>query len=225
MNTRNSSSVAGLVAALLMPMQLPAAAPSHQCSQLWDDVLRLSCYDTAFGKPRPPAEAAAAPAAGVPAAAAVAAAPVAAAAAAPAAATPTAPAAGAAAGSSVPATAAVVVPAAAASQPAAVPAPAAATPPAAGSTAKDGKKGGNVVASVTAVGQTLDGRLRITLDNGQVWQQTELESVNPVRTDTEQAYQLFQVKPGDQVTVKSGVMGSRQMVAANGRTARVMLLK
>ena len=55
--------------------------------------------------------------------------------------------------------------------------------------------------------------------------QTEVESINPVRTDTQVPHQLFHVKVGDKITVKSGVLGSRQMVAVDGRTARVTLVK
>lgn len=211
MNTRIVS-VSGLVAALLIPAQLLAATPSHQCAQLWDDVLRLSCYDTAFGKPRPPAEAAASQAPAIPVAPpapAVSAAPVAAA-----------------------ATASVVAPSAAAAPAASGAAPVAAatqTQPAANAAGNkkggDNKKGADVVASVTAVSQALDGRLRVTLDNGQVWQQTEVESINQFRPGDQTPHQLFQVKAGDQVTVKSGVLGSRTMVAVDGRTARVMLVK
>ena len=75
--------------------------------------------------------------------------------------------------------------------------------------------------AVTAVSQLLDGRLRVTLDNGQVWQQTEVEAINRVRAGGELPQQLFEVKVGDQVTVKSGFMGARQMIDADGRSARV----
>jgi len=71
----------------------------------------------------------------------------------------------------------------------------------------------------------LDGRFRVTLDNGQVWQQTEVESINQVRTGDQIPHQLFNVKVGDKVTVKSGMLGARQMVAVDGRTARVMQVR
>jgi hypothetical protein len=157
MNTRNPLLISGVLAALAIPLLVSAAAASHQCSQLWDDDLRLTCYDKAFGKPvPPPAESAAAAAPAAVASVVAAAPPAAASAAAPAiAATAIAPA------------AAVVAPAAA---PAAVPAPAKV------------KESDSVTTTVTALSYTLDGRFRATLENGEVWQQLELHPRIPLKS-------------------------------------------
>jgi len=146
MNTRKPLLISSLLAALAIPALAPAAAPSHQCSQLWDDELRLTCYDKAFGKPVPP--------------------PADSAAAAPAASTNTAPAAVGAA-----AVVAATPPAAAPPAPVAAPAAAAAVPVPVPAPAKQPD---SLATSVTALSFTLDGRFRATLENGQVWQQLEL---------------------------------------------------
>lgn len=188
MNTRKIALVSGVIAALC-GMQVPAAAPSHQCAQLWDDVLRLGCYDTAFGKPRPPAAEAVPSTAPVAAVGAVSApanqAPVAA--------------------SPPPA---VVAPAVIA--PALVPAPVPVSPPAPSPAPQ--QKAGPVVSTVTALGKALDGRFRITLENGETWQQLELDTA-------------VIVKVGDRVTLRPAAMGSRQLVTPNGMVTRVTRLK
>jgi len=196
MNTHNTLLLSGVLAALMTSSQASAAAASHQCSQLWDDTLRLGCYDTAFGKPHPPAEPVAAQTAAAPAAPAVAAA---AAASAIPAATSAAPAAAAAAPAIV----------AAAPQAASVPSTIATPAPAAKEKPKTSEP---VKSAVTAVTKALDGRFRVTLENGQVWQQLEI-------------YPPVTVKVGEQVTLRQAALGSTQLVTSAGLSARVSLVK
>jgi hypothetical protein len=198
MNTRNPLLISGVLAALAIPSMASAAAPSHQCSQLWDDALRLGCYDTAFGKPMPPAAGPPAVSPPAPVSAAPAAAAAAVVASAPPAVTPAA----------APAVAAASV------APAAVAAPAApvAAPAVASSSKEKAKQPDSGVTTVTALGSTLDGRFRVTLENGQVWEQLE-------------RYPPVQVKVGDRVTLKKATFGSYQLVVPSGLTAKVTQLK
>lgn len=76
------------------------------------------------------------------------------------------------------------------------PAPAAAAEPA------------SVTASVTALDRLRDGKFVVTLDNSQVWSQSEINS------------QAF-VEVGDTVTVRRGVLGSYLLVTKSGIATRV----
>jgi hypothetical protein len=174
MKTRYPFLLSGALAALVVPALASAAAATHQCSQLWDDALRLNCYDMAFGKPRAPESAASATTAPASSAAPV-----------------------------------VVAPAAAGIAATTATAPvSAATPPAGAASPEKAKQSDSVVTTVTAIGKTLDGRFRATLDNGQVWQQLEL-------------YPPVTVKVGDRVTLRRASFGSHQLVVPGGLSARV----
>jgi len=62
--------------------------------------------------------------------------------------------------------------------------------------------------TVSAVGSRGDGRLAITLANGQLWVQGE-------------AYEVFRVNVGDAVTIKPGLLGSFHLYAPSGYATRV----
>jgi hypothetical protein len=62
--------------------------------------------------------------------------------------------------------------------------------------------------TVSAVGSSGDGRMVITLANGQVWVQGE-------------AYEVFRVSVGDAITIKPGLLGSFHMYAPSGYATRV----
>jgi hypothetical protein len=62
--------------------------------------------------------------------------------------------------------------------------------------------------TVSAVSTRVDGRVVITLANGQTWVQGE-------------AYELFRVNVGDAVTIKPGALGSFHMYAPSGFATRV----
>lgn len=63
-------------------------------------------------------------------------------------------------------------------------------------------------ATVTKVAAKPHGELVLTLDNGQVWY--EIQANSGIR-----------VKTGDQVTIRSGALGSYSVVAPNGRSSKV----
>jgi hypothetical protein len=63
-------------------------------------------------------------------------------------------------------------------------------------------------ATVTKVAAKPYGELILTLDNGQVWY--EIQANSGIR-----------VKTGDQVTIRSGALGSYSIVAPNGRSSKV----
>ncbi len=63
-------------------------------------------------------------------------------------------------------------------------------------------------ATVTKVAAKPYGELVLTLDNGQVWY--EIQANSGIR-----------VKTGDQVTIRSGALGSYSVVAPNGRSSKV----
>ena len=63
-------------------------------------------------------------------------------------------------------------------------------------------------AQVTKVTVKPHGELVLTLDNGQVWY--EIQTSSGIR-----------VKTGEQVTIKSGALGSFSLVAPNGRSSKV----
>lgn len=63
-------------------------------------------------------------------------------------------------------------------------------------------------ATVTKVAVKPHGELILTLDNGQVWY--EIQANSGIR-----------VKSGDQVTIRSGALGSFSVVAPNGRSSKV----
>jgi len=180
----------------LLPALVSAAdgqvEAARQCAQQKDSLQRLVCYDRIFQAEE------VAPARAAPAAAAAVAAPAVAAA----------PAAAAAAPLVAPAAAPAAVVAAPAPVPAAAAAPAAA--PALGDEtlkknqvkkAEAAPKG--LEAQVTAVRESRPEIFRVTLDNGQIWQQ--MESSN-----------LFHVRNGDRVRIERGSMGGYRMSLAKG---------
>ena len=182
----------GATLALLPALALSAEGQveaARQCAQQKDSLQRLVCYDRIFQAENVvPTAQAAAPAVAPP----VAAAP--AAVAAPAAA------------------AAVSAPKAAAAAASPAAGPAAATPasaPALGdeSLKKDKKSSQeapkSLEARVTAVRESRPELFRMTLENGQIWQQVETSS-------------LFHVKQGDLVRIEKGSMGSYRMSLAKG---------
>jgi len=63
-------------------------------------------------------------------------------------------------------------------------------------------------ATVTKVAVKPHGELILSLDNGQVWY--EIQTSTGIR-----------VKTGDQVTIRSGALGSYSLVAPNGRSSKV----
>ncbi len=63
-------------------------------------------------------------------------------------------------------------------------------------------------ATVTKVAAKPHGELVLSLDNGQVWY--EIQANSGIR-----------VKTGDQVTIRSGALGSYSVVAPNGRSSKV----
>jgi hypothetical protein len=70
-----------------------------------------------------------------------------------------------------------------------------------------------LTASVSAMKELRPGVSRLTLDNGQVWEQTEAES-------------LFNVKVGDSVRIDKGKLGGYQMArASNGRSGWVRVTR
>jgi hypothetical protein len=113
-------------------------------------------------------------------------------------------------------------PAAAAAVPAAAPVVAApaAPPPALGdeSVRRKNQERAEAVpttltASVSAMKELRPGVFRLTLDNGQVWEQTEAES-------------LFSVKVGDSVRIDKGKIGGYQMArVSNGRSGWVRVTR
>jgi hypothetical protein len=62
--------------------------------------------------------------------------------------------------------------------------------------------------TVSAVSSRGDGRLVITLANGQVWVQGE-------------AYEVFRIKAGDAITIKPGLLGSFHLYGPSGYATRV----
>ncbi|HEY2417271.1 MAG TPA: hypothetical protein VGH84_05085 [Steroidobacteraceae bacterium] len=62
--------------------------------------------------------------------------------------------------------------------------------------------------TVSAVTPRADGRLVMTLANGQVWIQGE-------------AYEVFHVNVGDKITIKPGLLGSYHLYAPSGYATRV----
>jgi hypothetical protein len=61
----------------------------------------------------------------------------------------------------------------------------------------------NLTAQVTALRETRKDVFRISLDNGQVWQQMDLDS-------------LFRVEVGDTVRIERGAMGGYRMARSSG---------
>jgi len=169
----------------LTPFARAATGPAHDCARIEGDTARLACYDQAFGRPAP-AEPAPAPAAAAP---------------------------------------AVVAPAAATSD-ARAPAPttASAPAPAAAPTDEFGFKRGELerkqaevekppeepesVSGRVATIESRRGKFEATLDNGQVWAQTELDTRVTLRA-------------GDEVTVRRAVFGSYLLTGPQGVATRV----
>jgi hypothetical protein len=188
-------------AALLATATLAAAADTElaervaACARERDDVARLACFDRLTGKTAASASSAPAAKAAEPAAAAT-------------------------------ATPAPAPPKAAATAGAAGAAATAATPAAKSAAADFGVSGSEVArqrdaeaqkqpgapekidrinAAVTAISKRPRGELVVTLDNGQVWAQKEVQYVP--------------VKVGDQVTILAGALHSYKMVVAGRATA------
>lgn len=123
------------------------------------------------------------------------------------------------------ATAAVQSPAAAAPSPAAAaPPPAAASPPPASAPTAEQRFGARgdispdrheeiaeLSGTVTELGTKPHGELIVTLDNGQVW--AESQSGSKVK-----------LKPGDTVKIERGAMGSYTLIA-NGRSSKVARIR
>ncbi|HYP78858.1 MAG TPA: hypothetical protein VEQ17_01115, partial [Steroidobacteraceae bacterium] len=172
---------AALACTLLLPVALFAAdaqvESARQCAQQKDSLQRLVCYDRIFqaAEAKPPVAAAAAVA------------PAASPAAAPAKAAP-----------------------AAAAPPVVAAGATAAAAPAMGEEAlkkpqkeKAASEPKHLEAKVTAARQMRPELFRLSLDNGQVWQQQDVSS-------------LFHVEVGDTVRIEKGSMGSYRMARADG---------
>lgn len=159
MNACKPVSIFGAVA-LLAATSAVQAAESHRCAKVFEDAERLSCYDSAYGKPVPQA-------------------PVAAAVAAP--------------------------------KPVPVPEPVrpAVQKPVAEKPAKPAKEDKpesvRVTSTITALDRFRDGRFRVTLQNGEVWSQSEPDS-------------RFEVRVGEEVTIRPASLGSFLLDAKNGTT-------
>ena len=179
---------APFIVSALIAANVSLAADARDCVAIPDDARRLACYDSAFGR----GSAAAPGASGIPATAAstVSAAPPAAA----------------------PATAA-------ASTSAAPAAPILVDPVAEFGLSESQKRAQNperakdvspdsITAKVAEVGRQPTGGLVVTLENGQVWAQSE--SLSKAR-----------VAPGDEVTIRKATLGSYMLVAPNKVSMRV----
>ena len=70
------------------------------------------------------------------------------------------------------------------------------------------EKNSSVTATVTALQRRQDGLFVVTLDNGQVWAQSELDS-------------RAELRPGDTVTVRRGALGSHLLITPAGIGTRV----
>ena len=70
------------------------------------------------------------------------------------------------------------------------------------------KTGETISATVTDLRSTAAGDFIVTLDNGQVWRQIELDSWSPP-------------KKGDRVTIRRGLLGSFLLITADHLTRRV----
>lgn len=157
MNACKPVSIFGAVA-VLAAVSATQAAESHRCAKVLDDAERLSCYDSAYGKPVPQA-------------------PV----------------------------------AAAAAKPVAV--PESMRPPvqkpAAEKQAKPAKEDkpalARVTSTITALDHFRDGRFQATLQNGEVWTQSEPDT-------------RFEVHVGEEVTIRPASLGSFLLDAKNGTT-------
>ena len=67
-------------------------------------------------------------------------------------------------------------------------------------------------ARITAIEWLPRGEFVLTLDNGQVWRQKTTESIGALR-------------PGDQVTIKAGKLGSFRLSASSARSTHVQRMK
>jgi hypothetical protein len=178
--------VAAGLALTLLPAIVLAADPqleaARQCTQLKDSLQRLVCYDKALADGSPPA--AVSP-------------PAAAQAPRPPRAAPQSPA---------PSAAAAVV---------AAPVVATAAPALGDESVKRSRKDGavaaepsNLEAKVTAARETRKDTYRVSLDNGQIWQQMDMST-------------LFHVAVGDTVRIEKGAMGGFRMALTGGHSGWV----
>lgn len=78
--------------------------------------------------------------------------------------------------------------------------------------AKQNAQPSEITARVTVVATQPRGELVMTLENGQVWEQTQSGS-------------KFRAKVGDTVTIKAAALNSYMMVAASGRATKVTRIK
>jgi hypothetical protein len=65
---------------------------------------------------------------------------------------------------------------------------------------------------IAHVGYRANGEFVVTLDNGQVWEQMEMDT-------------LAQVRDGDKIVIRRGVLGSFLLVATNRESTRVHRLR
>ena len=77
---------------------------------------------------------------------------------------------------------------------------------------KQAKINESISATVADLRQTSSGEFIVTLDNGQVWRQIELDSWSPP-------------KKGDRVTIRRGLLGSFLLITADHLTRRVSRVK
>lgn len=66
----------------------------------------------------------------------------------------------------------------------------------------------SISAIIVHVGHQANGDFIVTLDNGQIWEQSEMDT-------------LAQVRAGDKVEIRRGVLGSFLLVATNRESTRV----
>jgi hypothetical protein len=70
----------------------------------------------------------------------------------------------------------------------------------------------SITGRIAQVGYQANGEFIVTLDNGQVWEQSEMDT-------------LAQVRAGDAVVIRRGVLGSFLLIATNRESTRVHRLR
>lgn len=200
--TRNDARAAWLLlSAAVLTSQVARADEPQRCAEIADDRARLACYDSLFGKPGAPAPVSA-PAAAEPVSASAAAGTDAA--------TPTV--AGTAKSASATVVAAGSVPAGGATNPEADFGLTEAAKRAREPEESREKLPESISGTVAKIGRQPAGELIVTLDNGQVWTQVQVDA-------------RARIAVGDTVTIKKAALGSHLLVTASRYATRVRRVK